>query len=149
MADWSGVLFDTKRNRFVIKGGGHNGYYGNEIYAIDLNANAIATVLVKDAAHGSAVSNVTTCPEAYLDGTPDSRHTYNGHVYLAKQDLYMLYSGSKANCGSFSNGMWYFDPNTLAWPQISVNGAAPNPAQNGSVAQTAYHPTTEHAYKLQ
>ncbi len=149
MADWSGGLFDTKRNRFVIQGGGHNGYYGNEIYAIDLNANPIATVLVKDAAHGSAVSNVTTCPEAYLDGTPDSRHTYNGHVYLAKQDLYMLYSGSKANCGSFSNGMWYFDPNTLAWTQISVSGAAPNPAQNGSVAETAYDPTTGNVYEVE
>jgi len=149
MADWSGGLFDTKRNRFVIEGGGHNGYYGNEIYAIDLNANPIATVLVKDAAHGSAVSNVTSCPEAYTDGTPDSRHTYNGELYLAKQDLYMLYSGSKANCGSFSNGMWYFNPTTLAWTQISVSGAAPNPAQNGSFAETAYDPTTGNVYEVE
>ena len=149
MADWSGGLFDTQRNRFVIEGGGHNGYYGNEIYAIDLNANPIATVLVKDAAHGSAVSNVTSCPEAYTDGTPDSRHTYNGELYLAKQDLYMLYSGSKANCGSFSNGMWYFNPTTLAWTQISVSGAAPNPAQNGSFAETAYDPTTGNVYEVE
>jgi Big-like domain-containing protein/IPT/TIG domain-containing protein/fibronectin type III domain protein/purple acid phosphatase-like protein len=149
MGAWSGGLFDTKRNRLIIHGGGHTDYFGNEFYAIDLNANPIAPVLVKDATHGSAVSNVTSCPEAYNDGTPSSRHSYNGEMYVAKLDLYFFYSGSKANCGSFSNSMWSFNPATLAWTQLNISGSAPNPATNGSVPQTTYDPTTGNIYEVE
>jgi hypothetical protein len=149
MSAWSGGLFDTKRNRLIIHGGGHTDYFGNEIYAIDLNANPIAPVLVKDASHGTAVSNVTSCPEAYNDATPSARHSYSGEVYVANLDVYLTFSGSKSNCGSFSNGMWSFDPNALAWTQQSISGSAPNPGQNGSVPQLAYNPTTGKVYEVE
>ena len=149
MVDWSGGLFDTKRNRLIIFGGGHNGYYGNEIYGIDLNANPINAVLIKDASHGSAVSNVSSCPEAYLDGTPVSRHTYDGALYLPNQDSYMIYSGSRANCGSLSSGLWNFNPSSLTWTQQSISGPAPNPSLNGSIPYTAYDPSTANAYEIE
>jgi chitodextrinase len=149
MSAWSSGLFDTKRNRLIIHGGGHTDYFGNEIYGIDLNANPIAAVLVKDASHGTAVSNVTSCPEAFNDGTPNSRHSYNGEVYVANLDIYLTYGGSKANCGSFSNGMWYFNPSSLAWTQQTTSGAAPNPAQNGSVSQLAYDPTSGNVFEVE
>src|SRR5262245_12768815 len=38
---WSGGVFDTTRNRLIVWGGGHNDYYGNEIYAVNLNSNSI------------------------------------------------------------------------------------------------------------
>src|SRR5262249_44143633 len=31
---WSGGMADTARNRLIVWGGGHNDYYGNEIYAL-------------------------------------------------------------------------------------------------------------------
>ncbi|MEK6578900.1 MAG: hypothetical protein AABZ55_06710, partial [Bdellovibrionota bacterium] len=40
-ADWSSGVFDTARNRLIVWGGGHNGYLGNEIYALNLNESPI------------------------------------------------------------------------------------------------------------
>ena len=147
MADWSGGLFDTKRNRLIIHGGGHTAYFGNELYAIDLNANPIAPVLVHDATHGSSLTAPSSCSEANADGTPDSRHTYSGLVYISSLDKYMVYGGSKANCGYFSNGMWEYDPAANSWAQISQNGSAqPNPAGNGSTPLLAYDSSTDSVY---
>jgi len=149
MAAWSGGLFDTKRNRLILHGGGHTDYYGNEIYAVDLNANPIAPVLVKDASHGSAVSNVTTCPEAFTDGLPNARHMYNGEIYLPNQDAYFMYGEFKATCGGGSDGVWYFNPSSLTWTQQTITGSQPNPMQNGSVPETAYDPTTGNIYEIE
>jgi hypothetical protein len=149
MSAWSGGLFDSKRNRLIIHGGGHTDYYGNEIYAIDLNANPIAPVLVKDASHGSGISNVTSCPEAYTDGTPSARHSYNGEVYVANQDTYFTFSGSKSNCGFFSSGAWKYTPSTSAWAQQNTSGSAPNPGQNGSVPTIVYDPTSGNVFEVE
>jgi chitodextrinase len=149
MAAWNGGLFDSKRNRLVFHGGGHTDYYGNEIYAVDLNANPIAPVLVKDASHGSAVSNVGSCPEAFTDGLPNARHQYNGEIYLPSQDAYFIYGEFKATCGGGSNGVWYFNPNNLTWTQQTITGSQPNPVQNGSVPETAYDPTTGNIYEIE
>ena len=140
MADWSGGLFDTKRNRLIIWGGGHNGYYGNEIYAgADFSQNPITHALVRDASHGSAVSNAHTCPEAYVDGNPSSRHTYSGLVYLAKQDLYLAFGGSKSDCGNFSSSTWTFNPNNSSWSQDNTTGPADG---YGSLPMVAYDSST-------
>ena len=33
---WNSGAFDTKRNRLLVTGGGHNDYGGNEVYAFDV-----------------------------------------------------------------------------------------------------------------
>jgi len=104
---------------------------------------------VKDASHGTAISNLSTCPEAYTDGNPSARHSYAGEIYLPTQDLYMTFSGSKSNCGFMSNGLWYFDPSGLSWTQVAVSGAAPNPGQNGSLPIIAYDPTSGGVYEVE
>jgi chitodextrinase len=149
MADWSGGLFDTKRNRFIIWGGGHQGYFGNEIYGIDLSTTPVSRLLVKDAAHGNAVSNVSSCPEAYLDGTPDARHNYSGLVYAASRDKYFMWSGSKSSCGFFSDGLWQFDPATNTWTQIMYSGTGPTPAGSGSSPVMAYDDVNDALYVME
>ena len=148
MSAWSGGLFDTKRNRLIIHGGGHTDYYGNEIYAIDLNANPIAPVLVKDASHGTAISNLSTCPEAFTDGTPNSRHIYNGELYLPVQDTYFLYGAFKSTCGNDTDGQWQYSVASGAWTQ-QTPATHPSHAVNGSVPQFAYDPTTQNIYEVE
>ncbi len=148
MSAWSGGLFDTKRNRLIIHGGGHTDYYGNEVYAIDLNANPIAPVLVKDASHGTAISNLSTCPEAFTDGTPNARHIYNGELYLPVQDKYFLYGAFKSTCGNDSDGQWQLNPSSGSWTQQTPS-THPSHAVNGSVPQFAYDPTTQDIYEVE
>jgi len=149
VASWSGGMFDTKRNRLIIFGGGHNAYYGNEIYAIDLNANPIAAVLVHDAAHGSAIANLSSCPDAYSDGTPDSRHTYDGEWYLPNQDKYFIYGGAKAPCGYLAASIFLYDASNNTWAQQNITGSQPNPPSNGSMPYTAYDPVTGNLYEAE
>ena len=33
---WGGAIADTKENRMILWGGGHQDYYGNELYALNL-----------------------------------------------------------------------------------------------------------------
>jgi chitodextrinase len=146
VAGWGGALADTNRNRFVVWGGGHTDYFGNEVYALDLNANPIQMILVKDSTHGTNVTGAGSCPESYLDGSMSSRHDYSGMQYLPKQDLYFMFSGSKAVCGSFSSNTWTFSPKTVAWQQYSLPATHPDPAQNGSTAATAYDSVTDQVY---
>ena len=143
MSAWNGGLFDTQRNRLIVHGGGHTDYFGNEVYALDLNANPIHWLLVHDASHGSAINNVTSCPDsAYLDGNPNAVHDYSGMAYLAKADAYLRQGGSLANCGFFTDSTWVYNPTTNSWSNPTTQ-----PPSNGSPATVAYDPTTGDAYE--
>src|SRR5215471_17051490 len=37
IATWNGGIADTARNRFIVWGGGHENYWGNEVYALNIN----------------------------------------------------------------------------------------------------------------
>ncbi len=143
MSAWNGGLFDTKRNRFIIHGGGHADYAGNEVYAIDLNANPIAPVLLHDASHGAGISNLGSCPDTFTDGNPVSAHSYGGLLYLPNQDLYLRQGGSKASCGNFTYFTWNYNPASNTWALASSaheNG-------NGSPPTTAYDSVTGKVYE--
>jgi hypothetical protein len=127
VAAWNGGIADTKRNRLIIWGGGHGDYYGNEVYGLDLNSMTMSRLT-----EPSPVTNVTSCPEAYGDGQPSSRHTYNGMAYLARQDKIFVFGGSKANCGFMSGGTWTFDLAKLEWKNMDPHGGD-SPANNPGV----------------
>src|SRR5579859_2861676 len=44
IADWNGALADTKRNRLILWGGGHSGYFGNEVYALDVEHSTLERI---------------------------------------------------------------------------------------------------------
>jgi hypothetical protein len=117
--DWNGGAFDTKRNRLVIWGGGHNGYYGNELYALDLN-NLTMNRLTDPGLPTAAGSS--TCLESLVNGTqPNSRHTYNGLSYIPFQDKFFVHGGSLAKAtsgctgGEVSRAAWTFDFASMTW----------------------------------
>ena len=147
--DWGSGLADTKRSRLIVWGGGHNGYYGNEVYSLNLSANPITMTLLRDASHGTAISNLSTCPDTYSDGTPAPRHTGGGLEYLPTQDVYHTHGWGLPPCGSFGNGMWWFNPNTNAWlPEKNPSGG-PQPQSEGSVANEAYDSVTDAIYRFE
>ncbi|WP_375758982.1 Ig-like domain-containing protein [Corallococcus exercitus] len=76
MNDWSSGALDTQRDRLYITGGGHNGYYGNEIYGFDLRTGAWVRLTDPD-----PVSPGAECPDRAL-GVNCAIHTYDGLEYL-------------------------------------------------------------------
>lgn len=121
ISTWSGGIADTRRNRLILWGGGHSDYFGNEVYALDLNRGTMLRLT-----DPSPVDNVNSCPEAYPDGRPVARHTYNGLVYLPCEDKMFAYGGGKSSCGSLSMGTWILDLSNLQWTRMDPHhGATP------------------------
>jgi chitodextrinase len=131
---WSSAVFDTRRNRLIVWGGGHNDYYGNEIYA--LNLNTLNTQRLTDPGLPIAGSD---SPEAIAGGSqPNSRHTYDGIAYMENYDKMFVFGGGLAGvAGVLSAKTWLFDFPTMSWQQMSPSGTIPS-APPGIV--TAYDP---------
>lgn len=138
---WSGGAFDTLRNRLVLWGGGHGDYYGNELYALDLNLMKFQRLT--DPSPGFVISG--PCVPVLPDGNPVSRHTYNGLAYLEHVDKLFAFGGSLA-CGSggFGTDTWTFDFKTSTWLDMKPTGTFPG----GSARMThmAYDPVTKKVY---
>src|SRR5262249_23256524 len=73
--DWCGAALDTKRSRLICWGGGHFGYYGNELYAFDVPT-------LKWLRLTNPTDPPTAGSDTNWDGTPQSRHSYNGVTYI-------------------------------------------------------------------
>jgi hypothetical protein len=120
MDDWCGAAFDTKRNRLMVWGGGHNGYYGNELYAFDVDS--LKWFRITD-----PTPNPSLCSQTNPDGTPNGRHTYNGLAYIAHADRFFAIGGAPA-CPSGGCGMnktWAFDFDALHWTDRLPSGTIP------------------------
>jgi hypothetical protein len=110
--DWNGGIADQTRDRLIVWGGGHGGYFGNEVYALDLS-----TLTMNRLNEPSDVAGVdfNDCyvPDAYPDGRPNSRHTYDTLAYIAHADQMFAHSGAKAPCGYSNNDTWLLDLATV------------------------------------
>jgi hypothetical protein len=141
----SGGIADTKRNRLLIFGGGHAGYNGNEIYSLNLGASPptlrrLNNPSIFDATNGNLEVNAS-------DGTPTSRHTYGGLVYLPVQDKMFAWEGVSMGGRSLRH-TWLLDMNTLLWTDMHpelTSGSFDVSAGSGSVdgAECAYDPNTQ------
>jgi hypothetical protein len=109
---WNGGVADLPRHRLMFWGGGHGNYFGNEIYALDLTNLSLKRLNDPSPQRG--------CVEALSDGKPNSRHTYDGLVYLEKSDRVYMFGGALACSAGGSDGIisratWILNPASLAW----------------------------------
>jgi hypothetical protein len=136
---WSGGAFDSKRNRLIVTGGGHNDYYGNELYALNLGDLTMTRL------NNPGLPLASGCQEAIANGTqPNSRHTYDGIEYMPNVDRLFVFSGSLA-CGSGNWGQdtWTFDFATMQWQNMRPGGTLP---RGEAGMMTAYDPNTGRVY---
>jgi hypothetical protein len=136
-ADWSGGIADTSRNRLIVWGGGHGGYYGNEIYALDLNSLTMLRL-------NDPTPPLGTCAETLAGPTPNSRHTYDGLAYIPSLDRMVSVTGSMAPCGAASSATWALNVGSLQWTQQNPSGGQPN--YQGGLAATSYDPNTSNVF---
>ena len=121
IAAWNSAIADTKRNRMIIWGGGHADYFGNEVYAFDLNS--LQMLRLNDP---SPINSSGKCVETLSDGTPNSRHTYDSLAYIASADRMFAFGGSLNSCGFFSSATWTLDLQTLQWKNMAPSGDTPS-----------------------
>jgi hypothetical protein len=131
---WSGGAFDSTRNRLIVWGGGHDAYYGNELYAVDLDT--LTTTRLNDPGLPLALN---TCCTA--NGTQAaSRHTYDGIEYMPNIDRMFVFGGSPASSqGLLTNDTWTFNFANMTWQKMNPSGPIPD-VNPGVVA--AYDPNT-------
>jgi hypothetical protein len=128
--DWSGGIADTAHDRLIVWGGGHNGYYGNELYAFDLATREFQRLT--DPSPPAPGGDV--CPEELSDGTPNSRHTYNGLAEIVDGGQMWAFGGSLAcGPGNFGDDTWLLDLGNLAWTR-SEPASGPTPGPHPGVA---------------
>ncbi len=74
---WNGGAFDVARDLFIIWGGGHSDYSGNEIYAFDVNT--LSWSRLTEPTPASEIDVPIQDPDkcVYLDGRPRSLHSYD------------------------------------------------------------------------
>ena len=118
--DWNSGVLDSARNRLLLWGGGHNGYYGNELYALDVGTNQ----MLRLNAPGLPPGSFSPCMETIANGTqPNSRHTYDGMTFIDHADKLFIVSGGLA-CGTsdLSDDTWTFDFATMRWQNMQPAG---------------------------
>jgi hypothetical protein len=115
---WSGGVADTTANRLLIWGGGHENYYGNEIYSLNLSDNPVTLTRAKDPTVPTNYSNRANCidgiPPSSPDFAPNSRESYSGMAFLPSANRMFILNGSLAcNEGDGSTGSWTISLNNL------------------------------------
>ncbi len=138
MNDWSGGTLDTQDNRLIVWGGGHGGYFGNEIYAFDLKTLAWSRLT-----DPSSVSGWSRTSPILPDGSPSVQHTYDALVYLPKTHQ-MFVAGSEAatpNGNSYPLS-WIYNFGSKSWrPSADFVGTS-----YGTIA--AFNPTDGLVYAV-
>jgi hypothetical protein len=131
---WNSGVFDTKRNRLVVWGGGHMDYWGNEIYAFNVDS-------MKWSRLTDPSTSLTFNTDPMADGKPLARHTYGGIAYMSHIDRFFAMGGSGANSGSGVHNTWTFNFDNLAWTSMGNCGFGV-----GLGSTCAYDPSTKKVY---
>lgn len=128
---WNSAVWDSTRNRMILWGGGHNDYPGNELYAMDMDTLA----LTKLNNPGIPTNQGGACITTLMDGTPNSRHTYDQIEYMPNVDKMFVLGGS-VTCasGGGTDDTWTYDFGTSAWTKIYEN----SPNTTAGILVTAY-----------
>lgn len=144
MEAWSGGAYDTKRDRLIIWGGGHADYGGNEIYVFDISklrwkrlTDPSPTTLYCGPLNEKAGQ---TDVRWNGDGTPVSRHTYDGIQYIPSIDRFWAQGGSTWCLGPSDELTWTFNFESLQWERKSDA-----PMRVGTPV-SAYDPVTGHIF---
>ena len=141
---WSGGAWDPDRGQMLVFGGGHNDYWGNELYGFDV-ATMSWKILV-EASTGLTVDNQNKDP--LDDGTPVSRHTYDGVQYLGGPHRFFSFGGAMSANGYATTVTWTLDIENGTWQNMQPGGeGTPFNGANGTYwMATAYDPVTDRVF---
>src|SRR5262249_6777331 len=143
--DWNGGAYDSTHHRLVFSGGGHHGYYGNEVYALQLDVGPSGKIVRLNDPTPNPTSNwpADSCdvPDVYWDGRPNQVHNYGSLVYLPARDVLWQQGGALSPCGAGSDATWQLNlgnlpslgyPSVTQWTRLGQNSIIPGAAFRGN-----------------
>jgi Galactose oxidase, central domain len=137
---WSGGSADNDGNRLIVWGGGHNDYWGNEIYALNLDGLTLQRL------NDPSPINPTPdkCVPELPDHTPNSKHTYGGLSYIAHaRRMYVYGGGGACKPGGFSTDTWTLDLAAMTWKRMDPTvGGEPQ----GGLGASDYDPVSKRVF---
>ncbi|OHA83365.1 MAG: hypothetical protein A2937_03500 [Candidatus Yonathbacteria bacterium RIFCSPLOWO2_01_FULL_47_33b] len=145
---WNGGAYDTRRDNFIVWGGGHGDYAGNEIYSFNIGTLQWSRAWGPSANASMGLPGTPVCSETYTDGMPASRHTYGGIEFLPNVDKFFSMGGSLwCGPGNPTGNVWTFDFSTQGWTQKgAITPLAGRWGGLGLGVNTAYDPNTGHLF---
>jgi len=84
---WGGGAYDSVHRKMLIWGGGHETYYGNEVYAFDIPSGRWERL--NDPSAGPFDQ------DPLADGKPVSRHAFDGLQYITHANRFFGYGGAQ------------------------------------------------------
>lgn len=120
---YSGGTYDSDAKMFIIWGGGHDDYDGNEIHGFDLDSssvNYLTWVTVEQRSTCTVIAESDGSALDFLsDGRANSRHTYSGLCYNTVDNRIMCVGGSPWSVGGCPSYAVAYDTDTDSW--INLN----------------------------
>ncbi len=132
---WSGGAYDPVHDRLLIWGGGHNDYWGNEVYSFEP-----ATFSWK---RETTPSDLTSAPasDPLPDGQPAPRHTYDQLAYLTHANRFWAWGGTSQTL------TWALDLDAQRWTNLLPTGSFDSGAAGFMFyAASAYDPATRKVF---
>lgn len=116
MGAWCGAAFATAWGTLgglVVHGGGHQDYYGSEVYVFDVGTRLWERV--SDPFDGGTADCDPTFG-SYPDGSPCPGHTYDGVEYDPTTNSFIVLNAERNNLGGSTSGHPFaFDLDTRTW----------------------------------
>jgi hypothetical protein len=143
---WGSGMFDVKRDRLLFWGGGHNDYYGNEVYGLEFPAGQMVRYNPPSPPNGpfsgGQAPGSSSCVDTLSDNRPNSRHIYGELVYIAHADRMWIWGGSAAcQTGGPVNDTWTLDLSSIPRSDAS-NTCEPNCSASWQRMDNSYSKTS-------
>jgi hypothetical protein len=146
--DWNSFVADSRTSKvYSVANGGHAGYGGNEVDALELDREVPRWVQVLAPTPNASI---TGCVEYYADGRPTSRHTYYGVLLNEFEDRIMLLGGSWY-CSTGTPFLSTMDSYNISGNSYSPAGTHPRlPSPFGTTYYVSYtsNPLTGDIYAI-
>jgi len=146
---YAGGVFDSEHNVFLIFGGGHADYWGNEVCAFDLGALAWKRMYEPDAEARYTNDNIDNAKGKLKDSDkPYTRHSYQMLDFVPSVKKMFIWSGCGPGWGKIAptcyapKDAWYYDQAANKWEFLTDNGPS------GYGGGTAYDPKRDVVWAL-
>jgi putative transposon-encoded protein len=147
------MVYNDVNHSILLFGGGHNNYWGNEVYQFDFTTLNWIQLYQPDPCSAYTSSNYDPSRPGMLisSGRPFSRHTYDQMVFISHLNKLWIHSGfyirdfcNPDNPPQYAGpDTWLFDPNTKQWDYKYPSTNNPGGAYP---VNSEYDPVTKKVY---